>query len=349
MTPFSRVWKKFFAMCATAMLTSLPVQIFAQTSVADLLPNKSANDLFRYYQNSRPSPSEGQQLLIGILNKKLPVNDENLRAARASLAKARGREDKILLIRVLASMYTPGDRSPQNMLIENDLKGLLDSADLAIAREAALEYSRLGYPVDRYQVLKRAHAAKVIGDDAYYGELAHGLRLSSTADQSEMLTELEKAHNQFANEILATTFGVTRLLGQLDRAHQERVLRLLVDHEPRFPMAIDSFGLVDSVRYALWINAVATIDSMLNGKPYAQVIIRRLSPPGTDPRKILAVFSNPEGNRVLNETTDISTLYPLLERAQGYSYSLPQNATVASAVALFSSQLQALGPKQNKP
>lgn len=349
MTPLFQVWKKSFAMWATAMSTCLSTQTFAQTGVTDLLSNKSANDLFRHYQNSRPSPSEGQQLLIGVLNKKLPVNDENLRAVRASLAKARGREDKILLIRVLASMYTPGDRSPQNLLIENDIKGLVDSADLGIAREAALEYSRLGYPLDRYQVLKRAHAAKVLGDDAYYGELAHGLRLSSPADQSEMLRELEKAHNQFANEILATTFGVPRLLGQLNRAHQEDVLRLLLDHEPGFPMAVDSFGLVDSVRYALWINAVATIDSMLSGKPYARVIIRRLSSPSTDPRKILAVFSNPEGNRVLKETTDISTLYQLLERTQGYSYSLPQNATVTSAVALFSSQLRALGATQNKP
>jgi hypothetical protein len=232
-------------------------------------------------------------------------------------------------------------RSQQNMVIENDIKGFVNSADMGIAREAAIEYSRLGYPPDRYEILQRARAGKIIGDDAYYGELAHGLRLSVPTDQSQMLAELEQAHNMFANEILASTFGNPQLLGQLNRAAQARLLKLLSDHEPVFPMAVDSFGLVDAIRYAFWINAVATIDSALHGTPYAQLVVTRLSAPGTDPRKILAVFSNPEGKRVIKEASDFAKLRALLERAQIYSNSLPQNSMVKGATALFSSQLNA--------
>lgn len=338
-----RILKKSLAAWAAVIVASFFNQAFAQVRAPESFQNKSTTDLLHEYQNLHAGSPGGEGFLIDILNKGLPLNDDNLKAVRSILAKARAQDDKILLVKVMASMYTPRVRSQQNLSIENDIKGLINSADLRVAREAVIEYSRLGYPPDRYQVLQRAHAAKVIGDNAYYGELAHGLRLSTPTDQPQMLTELEEAQNQSANEILATTFGNPQLLGQLNRSAQVRLLNLLSDHEPVFPMALDSFGLIDAIRYTFWINAVATIDSTLNGTPYAQLVVARLSPRRTDPRKILAVFSSPEGKRVIKETSDGEKLHALLLRAEAYSNSLPQNDMMKSAAALFSSRLNAGG------
>jgi hypothetical protein len=117
-------------------------------------------------------------------------------------------------------------------------------------------------------------------------------------------------------------------------------LKLLSSREPNFPLALDSFGLVDAIKYAFWVHAVATLDSGLSGKEYAQIVLTRLSDPRTDPRKILAVFANPEGKRVINETAELKQLQLLLGRAQAYSNSLPQNVMLKDATAMFSNQLR---------
>ena len=278
-------------------------------------------------------------VLMGVLNKTLPSNDVNLKTVRQSLAKASGIDDKILLIKVLASMYAPRVRSQQNLLIEGDIKKLVESSDPRLATEAVLEYSRLGYPADRYQVLQRARGAKVLDDDAYYGELAHGLRFSSPEQQSRMLSELETARNPYGNEILASTFGNQDLLGQLDASAQLRLFNLLSSREPNFPLALDSFGVIDMARYVVWMDAVATIESTMSGKPYAELVLGRLSGSQVDPRKILAVFANPEGQRVVRESKDVNQLNKLLARAQAYSSSLPQNVMLNGAAASFSKQM----------
>jgi hypothetical protein len=330
---------------AIAVLVAAPMDFAAaQSARSDPYPNKSAAELFQSYNSGASGTLKGQDLLIGVLNKVLPSTDANIQAARRSLARASATDDKILLVKVLASMYTPRVRSQQNLLIESDIRKLIDSPAPRLAAEAVLEYSRLSYPADRYQVLQRARGAKIIDDDAYYGELAHGLRFSSPEQQLQMLSELEAARNLYGNEVLASTFGAPDTFDQLDAPARPKLLKILSSHEPNFPMALNSFGVVDMARYVTWIDAVATIESKLTSKPYADLVVGRLSGPEVDPRKILAVFANPEGQRVMRESRDASQLRKLFTRAQVYSYSLPENAMLNGAVASFSKQMAAMPP-----
>ena len=311
----------------------------AQATRPDPFPNQSAAQLMQTYRSGTADPMRRQEQLIGILNKTLPATDTNLAAARECLAKANALEEKVLLIKVLASMYEPRSRSRRNLQIESDIRKLTESGDKRLAAEAVVEYSRLGYPVDRYQVLQRAHAARIIDDDGYFGELAHGLRFSTPADQARMLAELGQSRNGFGAEVLASTFGNKVLLDQLPSATQAALLDVLAAQEPGFPFALDRFGVIDMVRYATWIDAVASIEATLGRRSYAEAIAARLSDPKVDPRKILAVFSNPEGQRVIRETKDGARLRQLHARAQAFASSLPQNTMLKEAAALFSSRL----------
>jgi hypothetical protein len=225
-----------------------------------------------------------------------------------------------------AAQSTSPAASPENM------------GSIGHGKEAAavLEYSRSPYSSDRYRVLQRAHGANIIDDDAYYGELAHGLRFSTPAQQSRMLSELETANNAYANEVLASTFYSPHAFAQLDRSAQVRLFQLLSSVEPGFPLALDSFGVVDTARYATWIDAVASMASQLSGKSYAELVIGRLSGPDVDPRKILAVFGKSQGERVVRESRDVGQLRKLLERAQACSDSLPQNRMLNDAARSFS-------------
>lgn len=330
-------------MCRALWLAILTVfavnHAAAQSARPDPVPNKSAADLMQSYDSGVAGVVKGQDLLIGVLNKTLPSNDTNIKTVRQSLAKAGAIDDKIVLMKVLASMYTPRVRTQQNLLIESDIKKLIDSTDQRLAAEAVIEYSRLSYPGDRYQVLQRARGAKIIDDDAYYGELAHGLRFSSPTQQSQMLSELEAARNPFGKEILAATFGKQELFLQLDPSAQVRLFKILSSQEPNFPLALNSFGVIDMARYVVWMDAVATIESRLSGKPYAELVLGRLSSPQIDPRKILAVFANPEGQRVIRESKDVNGLRKLLSRAQAYSSSLPNNVMLNGAAGIFSKQM----------
>lgn len=319
-------------------------QAFAQSRAPDEYPGRSAMDLLTAYQG-QAGTMKGKELLIGVLNKKMPLTDENLKATRNSLAKARDQEEKILLIQVLASLYGLGARNEQKRAIESDIRGYVYGGDLRVAAEAVIAYSRMGNPPDLYHVLQRAHGNRIIKDDVYFRELAFALRFSSSADQSQMISELERANNDAANETLAFIFGNPDFVGQLTANTQSRLLKLQYASEPGFPMALDSFGLLDQFRYTYWINSVATIELRLNKKPYAQTIIERLSNPDSDPRKILAVFSKLEGKRVIKETGNTEQLRPLLERAQIYSHSLPGNEMAKGALALFTNQLAAGDPR----
>ncbi|MGI4842141.1 MAG: hypothetical protein ACRYF7_02395 [Janthinobacterium lividum] len=322
-----------FAICTCKLAT-------AQIRAPDFLPNAPSTALLQQYKESHEGTINGQEILIGILNKGLAPNDNNLQIVRSELAKNKAPDEKILLTKLLASLHTPGIRSQQNLTIERDLKSLILSANERIATEATFEYSRLVYPPDRYQVLSQARAAKILDEDSYFGELAHGLRFAPSSEQSQMLAEIEKANNRYADGILASTFNNQVSTAQLNRSVQSQLLRLLSTHEPHFPMMLDSFGFVDIIRYAIWLDAVATVESGLSGKAHAGIVLAKLYDQRTDPRKILAVFASPEGIRVINETKDVKQLQQLLTRTRAYSNSLPQNAMLRDATALFDSRLR---------
>lgn len=301
-------------------------------------PRLTAADLMNKYTAATDS-IQRHELLISVLNQKLPATPTNLQIVRLNLSKASAVDEKILLIKILASMYTPRARSQANLSIESDIKKLIDSPDRRLGAAAVMEYSRLASPNDRYDVLRRARGAGIIDDDGYFGELAHGLRFSRLTQQLQMLDEIEASRNQYAHEVLASEFSSEGLLGRVDTTAQAKVLQVLLKLEPDFPMALDSFGAFDMTRYVIWMDAVAEIESVLSGKSYAEIVIRRLSGQKVDPRKILAVFSHAEGQRVIRESRDVDRLRKFLVKANAYAYSLPQNTMLNDASRAFTKHM----------
>lgn len=336
MSTFLKDVRRLCTLCLVGLMTFSHESVAAQSGTPDPLAKKSAAELLQAYNAGLAGSSKGQEYLIVVLNKGLPVNDANIAFVRNSLAKAGATDDKILLMKVLASMYTPRVHTQANLQIESDVKKLIASGDKQLATAAVFEYSRLAYPADRHAVLRQAHASKVIDDDAYFGELAHGLRFSTAQEQAQMLDEMARFHNGFGAQVLAATFGSREALAQLSPGARARLLRVLSSSEPGFPMALDSFGSLDVIRYAQWLAAVATMESTTSGKSYADVAVEHLSDPKADPRKILAFFGNPEGQRAIAETKDRTRLRVLLTRAQDYARSLPQNIMLNGAAEAFS-------------
>ena len=254
------------ALCLASVMVFCNGHAFAQSGAPERFANKSAGDLLKAYNDGPAGSVQRQEYLFGVLDKGLPASDANIAAVRKSLARPGSTEDKVLLTKLLASMYSPRVRSQANLQIESDIKKLIASGDKRLATIAAFEYSRLAYPPDRYAVLRQAHAAKLFDDDAYFGELAHGLRFATPQEQAQMLDELDKSRNLYSAEILAATFGSPKPLAQLSPPARGRLLQVLSSREPVFPMALDAFGSVDVIRYAEWLAAVATIESAATGK-----------------------------------------------------------------------------------
>lgn len=304
------------------------------------LAKRSVPELPQLYQQSPPGAMRNEDILITVLNKRIPVNESNFIVIRQSLAKSRLGEEKSTLISLLATLHVPGARSANNLLIERDIKALIASPDARVATTALFAYSRLVYAADRYQVLQRARSEKLISDDSYFAELAHGLRFAPADEQARMLAEMEGQKNALGAEILASTFDSPSTVGQLDSGAQKRLLALLVAREPSFPMALENFGLVDSMRYSDWINAIASIESGLTGRGYGEIVLNRLAAPATDPRKILAVFTSPGGKQLMQDTHEREPLEQLLERAKAYADALPQNGMLQDAVGVFARDLQ---------
>jgi hypothetical protein len=331
------------ALCLVGLMTLANGLAAAQSGRPDPFLDKSAGELLQAYNGGLAGSLKGQEYLFGVLDKGLPANDANIAVVRNSLFKAGATDDKVLLMKVLTSMYTPRVRTQANLQIESDVKKLIASGDKRLATAAVFEYSRLAYPTDRYAVLQQAHASKVVNDDSYFGELAHGLRFSTPQDQTQMLDELDRGRNGFGAQVLAATFGSREALAQLSPAARGRLLQILSSSEPGFPMALDSFGSFDVIRYAQWLAAVATMESTVVGNAYADVAMERLTDPRADPRKILAFFGNPEGQRAIAETKDRTRLRVLLTRAQGYANSLPQNIMLNGAADAFSKYMTQAG------
>jgi len=311
----------------------------AQTSSPDRYPSKTAYQLLQQYGTGDMSSLDNQNILMGVLIKRLQPNEANIALVRQDLAKSGSADDKILLIKLLASMYTPRVRTQINLQIENDLRKLIDVSDKRIAAGALIEYSRLAYPTDRYQVLQRAHTSKVIDEDTYYGELAHGLRFSTPAQQIQMLDEMASGQNAYGHEVLAATYSNQDFIRQLAQSSKVKLLHTLSSCEPNFPMALDSFGGFDIARYAIWTDTTAMLGADVSGRPYPELVLERLSDPKIDPRKILAVLGSPEGQRVIRESKEVAKLRTMFSRGQAYVDMLPQNVMLSGALQNFSKEM----------
>jgi hypothetical protein len=292
---------------------------------------KSAVDVLQEYKKNYRSSSKGVDALVTVLARRLEPTKANAEMIRNMLIAPAAEAEKILIIRIAGSMHTLKNSSGANSGIENDIRNLANSGQRDIARVATLEYSRLGYFADQTEILRNARSRGVITEDEYFGELAHGVRLAPSQAQAERLAQIGAGGNRYAMEILVDLFSDPNFLNQLSPESKKTLLMMLNKNEPSFPMSLGTFGLIDAFRYSGWLHVHATMEAAEQGETYAEIVLRRLEQPRTDPRKIMAFFMSDEGKKLASQFPDRARLTKILAVCQQYSDSLPQSTMLAEA------------------
>jgi hypothetical protein len=219
---------------------------------------------------------------------------------------------------------------------------LARSADKAVARAAVFAFSRLGFQEGFREVLDGALAAGVLNEEAYYGELAHALPFAPPREQARIARLLRNASPGYAAEIVAMLVGdgVLRVPGS--EPARADLIALILANEPKMPSAIGQYDLIAAINHANWLVAVANLQASVLDKEGAEFILRRLSDPATDPRKVMAFLSSPHAERLYAVIGERARYLVLMERIALHSKQLPMNRDMAEIVELVGARLARL-------
>ncbi len=258
----------------------------------------------------------------------LPASTQNIQAVRQALTQKLTDEETVMLIRILGSMASPDKKTAEQSALMGDLKGFTNSGKKEIARAATFATSRAGYSDEVTQILKKARDSKTLSDDEYFGELSHLVSVAPKHAQQEILTTLAKARNEYSIDILTSQLADKKLVGSLTPETQRAALLLLKENEPHFPIAIGRYGMTDGFRYISWLRSYAVLQGAVQQKTYNDVVLYELNSVKTDPRKVLAFLSSPEGDQFMSEIGRRAPIQPSLSKARAYSDSFPGNQMV---------------------
>ena len=124
---------------------------------------------------------------------------------------------------------------------------------------------------------------------------------------------------------------------------------LLRATEPGFDYGVGRFGMTDAIRYTEWVRASATIESQKTGRNMDDIVIAKLSEPGTDPRKIMGYLSSPEAAPLLASAAPDSQVQKLAAIARLHSNQNPENRDMAEIAQLIESRMKNPPPATPKP
>lgn len=275
------------------------------------------------YQNS--SGPEGRKVLEHVHAIGLDTTAENVKITRSLLSSTVNSDDKVVLTRILGSLYTNDNKTGMNSEITKDLRGVIYSDQKEVARAGVLAYSRLGYFKDSSDVLLHAKNSGIIDTDEYYGEIAHLVPFAPANDQINFVTKIKGANNRYAMEILAFSTQNAEIRNKLDTAAKNIVLSSLEANEPGFGQAPGEFSLIDAIRYSTWLQSVATLSSASSNVKYEGVVLDHLNNFNTDPRKIIAFLMSSDGKTLIQKIGKGGALDNALERISLYLKQIPQN------------------------
>jgi hypothetical protein len=213
-------------------------------------------------------------------------------ALRLSHSGRLGEEEKTAMPSVLFAIYNRENTSGANREVALELKKLAADSNKQTAAYAATYYARLGYMPDTKHVLDQALQSGALPTDSYFREIAHLIPSAPPEKQREFMAEVLASSNRLASDILASGLNS----GQDSSAasflkSSEDMAKLLQATEPDFGQEVGLYGGTDGLRYRTWLRATATIESAKTGRSMDDIIIAKLSEPGTDPRKVLAYLS----------------------------------------------------------
>lgn len=296
----------------------------------------------QYKANLQGKGMAARMTLEGASVNGIAQTPENVRSVRALLASTVTTEEKVALVRILGQLYMRNDAMGMNTVIVQDLKGFVNSGEKDVACAAVLTFSRLAYFHDSSEVLLQAKSRGVIDDDGYYGELAHMVTVAPAADQNQLVRRIREGKNSYAMEILASSSLSPQQLARMYPETRSALLGALEEHEPGFSMALGEFGMIEAMRYADWLQAVALLGSNGDNAKYIQLVLMRLSNERLDPRKVMAFLAASQGKTLISQVGKKSAFVTLLERIELYSRQLPQNALMKEMVQDVRRSVEAL-------
>ena len=236
-------------------------------------------------------------------------------------------EEKIVMPSILFSLYNRENTSGANQDIALELKSLAADPNKQVAAYAATDYARWGYLPDTKNVLDQALQSGALSTDAYFREMAHLIPSAPLEKQKEFMAEIRASSNRLASDILADALNSGQDFSAAPfLKSSEDMAKLLRDTEPAFGPEVGQYGGTDGLRYETWLRASATIESAKTGRDMDEIIVAKLSEPGTDPRKVLAYLSSWEAMPLLTDAAPDSQVQKLAAIARRHSDQHPGNS-----------------------
>ncbi len=270
--------------------------LFAQAPIgsqrSDPAVRTQAQELWDQYRQGAGKAGAGETLMKVLGSRALPATKENA-ASVLALAQTKVSSDEMTGLIRLAGSLVPElqDQTAKSEIVTFLSQLAMNTQDPKLGRVAALTYSRTGYYPDSITVLAHAHEKSYIGDDDYYGDLAHLLPAApDSTSQSQIMKLLANANNGFSREVLASLLLDRRILNSLTPASASDALNLLRASEPTFSKSTSTIGGTDVIRYGYWMNAVVGLNAKITGQTEPTVMAQLMKVDGANPKVLIAVL-----------------------------------------------------------
>lgn len=269
------------------------------------------------------------------------ANTEDLIALIQS-SKTSG-QDRAMLARIAGDLYRDldeqGEKATQEKLRAVISNLVRTESERSLQRAAAFTYSRMGWFPDSMQLFGRSRF--VWGDRDYYGELAHALTSAPSGEQLKIVKEIELGEgrlNDYAKEVLA---GELQNLSAVQTLHPDAaraVLALLQKKEPRLPADPAAMGVGVMDGYSEWLAAVVALTSHASGQVPQFVLARMIDVKG-DPRKLIAVLTNPRIGPLVRAGLDLRSVVQITSAVNAFSDKYAANPNVRDWVGMAQMEL----------
>jgi hypothetical protein len=236
-------------------------------------------------------------------------------------------ETTAALIRMLATMYVPNGHSDTNATIIKTLKSYIFEPNPKLAAGALLAYSRTGYQATLLADLDYGLKRNLIDETGYSQELAIDFAYMPAAMQYAAALRLRAKNNAFGADVLASCIHSPETIATMLPHTREVVQSFLARQEPEMSKAVGEFGIVDAIRYGDWLDVMSLLSEAQGGESRIKFVFSRLGKADTDPRKVLAYLSSPDGARFIQEVGSRTVLAPLVARAREPASHFPAHPT----------------------
>lgn len=329
-------------MIPKALLFLLPVCVLFQSPASSGALDLAGAATLRQEKMLRAYTLErGMTSRIDLLEKLLAEDIVSTAAiiglARQALVAPAPPDERIILISILGELYRKNDPFRLNASIISDLRKETISGTPAVARSATFALSRTGGVADIVSVLARARSSGVIGEDDHAGELAHNF-ISAGRNADEVLGALVACRNRYGNGILFDGLNSVAAVSRYSEPTKRMLAMLLENSEPDFSIAIGEFGYFRANEYSAWLHSSALVHAATGGRNYREFVLRTITKPGVDPRKLLAYLGAPESDQFLKSIRR-EELDGARAKMNAYVDSLPQNQNIRDAATIASHRI----------